>query len=258
MPMNIDRGLDILKDSLGEIPELRTKRPDSERFRLWKDKVKDVVEVVWGRDSTEYERVRDAGGLGMQVLNRRSLANYEALKKKYLRSLTKYERAIKSIVQKNEGLGISKPAPEVQASTEALSVFIAHGGRPPALTKLQEFLIAIGATPIVAEDEPTEARSVNEQVEWCMDRAQCAIVLATAEDLETGKLYSRPNVHIEVGRFQERFPNKTIYLLEEGAKLPSNVEEKVWERFTQECMERAFLKVAKELRALGFLKAEAQ
>ena len=81
-------------------------------------------------------------------------------------------------------------------------------------------------------------------------------MLGTAEALQEGKSYPKPNVHIEIGRFQERFPGKVIYLLQESAKFPSNISEKVWERFTHENMERAFRKIVTELRAFGFLKAE--
>jgi len=44
-------------------------------------------------------------------------------------------------------------------------------------------------------------------------------------------------------------------LLEEDATYPSDVSEKVWERFTHECMDKALIKVAKELTAFGILRA---
>ena len=42
--------------------------------------------------------------------------------------------------------------------------------------------------------------------------------------------------------------------MEEGATFPSNIDEKVWEHFTQDNMEKAFIKVANELRASGLIK----
>jgi predicted nucleotide-binding protein len=109
---------------------------------------------------------------------------------------------------------------------------------------------------LVIEEEPSEGRSINEQVDFYLEQADCAIVLGTADDkkLKDGKLYPRRNVCIEIGRFQERFPNRIIYLLEEGASLPSNISEKVYARFSQDSMDEALLKTARELRAFGLLK----
>jgi predicted nucleotide-binding protein len=136
--------------------------------------------------------------------------------------------------------------------------FIAHGGKSPALTKLCELLSALNITPLVAEDAASQGRSVNEQVEWCLSNSDCAVILGTADDIELkdGKLYPKRNVYIEIGRVQERFPDKTIYLLEEGASFPSNISEKVYERFTQGNMEKAFIKAVKELSVFGILRAE--
>ena len=84
--------------------------------------------------------------------------------------------------------------------------------------------------PLIVERMPSQSRSVDKNVEHYMDQADFAIVLATADDLVDGRYQPRGNVHIELGRFQERFPEKTIYLLEQDASFPSNVDEKVWER----------------------------
>lgn len=135
--------------------------------------------------------------------------------------------------------------------------FIAHGPMSNSLESLRRFLTTLGIQPLVIEEEPSEGRSVNEQVEFYLEEADCAIVLGTADDkeLKDGKLYPRRNVCIEIGRFQERFPNRIIYLLEEGTSLPANVNEKVHERFSQGSMDKAFIKTALELRAFGLLRA---
>jgi len=46
-----------------------------------------------------------------------------------------------------------------------------------------------------------------------------------------------------------------VYLLEEGAKFPTNIDEKIWERFSEACVDKALIKVAKELHAFGLTKA---
>jgi len=134
--------------------------------------------------------------------------------------------------------------------------FIAHGGSSDSLRKLTEFLRALGVNPLVVEDQASEDRSANENVEHYLRQADCAIVLATKGDIDgkTGNFLPRGNVLVEAGRFQERFEGRIIYLLEEGATLPSNIREKVWESFTQGNMERAFMKVGKEFTAFGIIK----
>jgi len=143
-----------------------------------------------------------------------------------------------------------------QAHQEPPRVFVAHGGPSEARDKLRRFLTALGITPLVIEEAPREGRSVNQQVEHYLKQAECAIVLGTADDkeLKDGKLYPRRNVCIEIGRFQERLASRTVFLLEEGAYLPSNASEKIYTRFTQDSMDEAFITIVTELRASGMLK----
>ena len=140
---------------------------------------------------------------------------------------------------------------------EVLKAFIAHGGETKARNKLYRFLNALKVQVLIIEEEPKEGRSVNEQVEYYLNQADCAIILGTADDkeLKDGKLYPRRNVYIEIGRFQEKFPQRIIYLLEEGASFPSDISEKLYTRFTQENMDEAFITVAREFSAFNILKA---
>lgn len=135
--------------------------------------------------------------------------------------------------------------------------FIAHGGESAARDKLEDFLMALGVTPIIVEEQPSEGRSKDKNVEYYLKRSDCAIILATKGDIDgrTGEFIPRGNILNEVGRCQEIFPNRMVYLLEEGAKFPTNIDEKVWERFSEECVDKALIKVAKELRIFGLIKA---
>jgi Predicted nucleotide-binding protein containing TIR-like domain len=132
-------------------------------------------------------------------------------------------------------------------------LFIAHGPATEALSKLCEFLVALELIPLVVEWLPSEGRSINENVEHYLEMANGGVVLATQDDIVDGRFQPRANVSIELGRFQERFPTQVVYLLEEGVQFPSNVSEKVWERFTGRFMDRAFLKLVRELKAVGLL-----
>ncbi|MBA7505224.1 hypothetical protein ES706_03887 [subsurface metagenome] len=135
--------------------------------------------------------------------------------------------------------------------------FIAHGGKTTARDKLESFLTALGVIPTIVEDQPSEGRSKDKNVEYYLKQCDCAIILATKGDADgqTGEFIPRGNILNEIGRAQEILPDRMIYLLEEETKFPTNIDEKVWERFTQESMDKAFIKIAKELKAFGLIKA---
>jgi len=137
-------------------------------------------------------------------------------------------------------------------------VFIAHGGESKALEKLCNFLEALGIKPIVAEVEPSEGRLTEGQVDECMREAACAIILATYGHIsneKTGDKHPRLNVLDELGRCRAVFPNRTILLLQKGVELPSNVSGIVYEHFAVQSMDRAFIKVARELTKFGLIRA---
>jgi predicted nucleotide-binding protein len=149
-----------------------------------------------------------------------------------------------------------------KASTSLISsgkpmVFIAHGGSPLALNKLKDFLIAMGLQPLIVEEQASEGRSVAENIDWYARNADCAVILATKGDVDgkTGDFIPRGNVLMEIGKLQEILRERVIYLLENDVKFPTNISEKVWERFTNECMDSAFIKLACELTKSGILKA---
>lgn len=163
----------------------------------------------------------------------------------------------------NEAIGRLEAEPKLEKlfkktpSFEPPKAFVAHGGESAARDKLEDFLTAQGVTPIIVEKQPSQGRSKDKNVEHYLKLCNCAIILATQGDVDgrTGELIPRGNILIEIDRCQEILPDRMIYLLEEGAKFPTDIDEKVWERFTEESMDKAFMKIAKELRAFGLLKA---
>lgn len=216
-------------------------------FLKWRREVEYIIAHSFGENSRQFTNFKQTTEMPRSIKGKpEQLREYR--QKKILAARAEVEAVISEI----EKFGL----PEVQeASTSLPRIFIAHGGKTMALDKLCDFIKALNLDPLIAEETPSEGRSVNEQVEWCLNNSDCAIILGTADDkdLKDGKLYPRRNVHIEIGRVQERFPNRVIYLLEEGASFPSNISEKVYERFTQKNMEKAFIKIAKELTKFGII-----
>ena len=246
--METQKALELLRQYQDEIKHLKTLPPHNNEYRLWQDKVNVVLEAAFGKDSDEYKNLNPK----IYVTWQKSEAEEQ---EEYLRDLEERELGITKILQKYEILGI--PTTSGVGGGNLPSVFIAHGGKTAARDKLEDFLTVLGVTPIIVEEQPSQGRSKDKNVEYYLKQCDCAIILATKGDVDgrTGEFIPRGNILIEIGRCQEILPDRMIYLLEEGAKFPTNIDEKVWERFTQESIDKAFIKVAKELRAFGLIRA---
>ena len=158
-------------------------------------------------------------------------------------------------------IGKLKALPTDRARTEEISItqspkaFVSHGRESKALDKLCRFLSELGIEPLVVKKKPSSGKALDDKVEHYMAEADCAIILATGDDKIDGKLHPRQNVSHEIGLAQKTFPDKIIYLLEEGVEFPSNIRPKVWEPFAQEIMDEAFIAIVRELKAFGLVKA---
>jgi predicted nucleotide-binding protein len=240
--MDKKEAIEYLKQRLGEIPELTQLAHNNDKYPLWYRIIEDVLEEVFGRDSSEYERF---SGAWLHV----SAGEHQ---REYITTLKMRETALKSIIQKYETLGF-KTEPE---TLEVLlpKAFISHGKKSVALNKLEEFLRALGVEPLVVKEQPSLDKTVDDKVNYYLNQANFVIILATGDDKIEGKLHPRQNVIHEIGLAQKTHAGKIIYLLEEGTEFPSNISPKVWEPFKQRNMMNAFLHIAKELRAYGMLK----
>lgn len=147
--------------------------------------------------------------------------------------------------------------PEKQEGTIPPKAFIAHEGETRALTILKEFLEALGIQYFIAESKASDGRSIEKQVDWTQSEADFAVCLATkgkAINKKTGKHYIAPNIIDELGRARHVFGNKIILLVQKGVEVHTNVGEIVHETFTTTSMERAFIKITKELVNWGFIR----
>lgn len=206
-------------------------------------------------------RVEAHVGMGLKMPFHRELyvklkpayASFEILETK-LKRLKTVLGSISSDLAFSE---LQEDTTEELTPTHPPKAFIAHGGESAARGKLEDFLTALGVTPIIVEKQPSEGRSKDKNVEYYLKQCDCAIILAPKGDVDgrTGEFIPRGNILNELGRCQEIFPNRMVYLLEEEVKFPTNIDEKVWERFTQERIDKAFTKIAKEFRAFGLIKA---
>lgn len=170
----------------------------------------------------------------------------------------------KAIITINMALGKLKslPSPIIEPQNDGVvqspKAFIAHGGQSACLKKLCAFLKALGVDPVVAEWSESEGRWTEEHVNKRMEDSDCYIILAEygcIVDIKTGAKHPRLNVIDELARSRKIRPGRIALLLQKGVSLPSNVSGIVYEHFTKQNMEKAFIKVASELRAFGLIKA---
>ena len=252
--MDIGKALKLLAEWLDEIEPLKALSYKREEGKLWMNKVEVLLKAAFGKDSDEYKELESPY---VKVIS----FDEEDRQEDYVSDLNLYGEAIKKILQKYEILGVPA-APRTTAKESLMPIpqpkaFIAHGGDSPALKKLKGFLEALGVQPLVVEEQPSKGRSIAENVDYYARQADCAIILATKGDIDarTGGFIPRGNVLMETGKLQEIFKDKIIYLLQAGTKFPTNISEKVRERFTSQNMDNAFIKIATELRKFGILRA---
>ena len=216
-------------------------------FNKWCSETEYGLIEIFGEDSRELKNFKDAASSPPLKGTKTQLTRYR------YRIMLRAAAEIDAILSSIEEHGI----PEIHESAVPPQVFISHGGKTAARDKLQDFLMALGVTPIIVEEQPSEGRSKDKNVEYYLKQCDCAIILATKGDVDgrTGEFIPRGNILHEIGRYQGILPDRMIYLLEKETKFPTNIDEKVWERFTKESMNKAFIKIAKEFRAFGLLKA---
>ncbi len=217
-------------------------------FSRWRSEVEYRLVDIFGEDSREVKNFQKSSYLSPLRGTARELAQHR------LKAMVRAAAEIEAILSAIKEYGI----PERQEPRTPPKVFIAHGGETKSLGKLKSFLDALGIEPLIVEEQAIVGRLTEPQVEHYLQQADCGIALATQGgiiDAKSGSKHPRLNVIDELGRMRNAYPNKTILLLERGTQLPSNVSGIVRISFTQNNIEKAFTKIAKELAKFGIIRA---
>jgi predicted nucleotide-binding protein len=119
-------------------------------------------------------------------------------------------------------------------------VFILHG-RDPARNELAAFLLRLGLEPIILEEQDHAGRTILEQIEVHVRRADYAIALLTGDDEghlaakpELKKPRARQNVILELGMCLGVLGRGRIAVLyREGVELPSDLHGLLYIPFTK-------------------------
>ncbi len=89
--MDKTRGIEMLKQALDEVPNLRTLRLGNYELPMWRDRVCRMLESAYGKESAEYNRFVNAPGTAFIV--RTEMGQDQ----EYHRQLDCYEEALKSL-----------------------------------------------------------------------------------------------------------------------------------------------------------------
>ena len=225
-------------------------------------KYRDLITKLTGTDKTTIYEFGKPRTVDMWTMGLREDYDYrstEALNDATVNltmAISKLEREIDEGYRDEEGNIIEKPR---KIFTEPPKAFIAHEGETTALNKLKGFLDALNIKYLIAEIEPSNGRLVEGQVDWSQGQADFAIILATKGKVvskKTGKPQIGTNVADELGRARQVFKNRIILLRQTGVEVHTNVSGIIREHFSPQSMDRAFIKIVRELRNWGFLRAE--
>jgi predicted nucleotide-binding protein len=108
-------------------------------------------------------------------------------------------------------------------------VFITHGRNKKILDQVKEIVAYGKFDPVVAQEHETAAKPVPDKVMDDMRSCQAAVIHVSAEGIlfdKDGKEYPQlnGNVLIEIGAAMALYGKQFILLVEEGVKLPSNLQ----------------------------------
>jgi predicted nucleotide-binding protein len=122
-------------------------------------------------------------------------------------------------------------------------IFISHGLADQAMLEtLKEFLILLNTDPILVITEPNRGLTINEKVIDPLEKCDCVIILATAdnENIQKKDNYQpRANVSHEIGVAQKCQKN-IIYLKQKNVDFGSNYGSQIWYEFEDNCKESIY------------------
>jgi hypothetical protein len=260
--MRTDEAIAILQALIDEIPAISKAGRLSREHQRWLQNALFEIPRIFGRESGVVSNfIQIPWGIppGSQtpVPLGADLPTYIASEheKHFKQGLKLAQGVLESGIDQLHRVGLDQLRRETgyRVSANANRVFITHGHADDVLRRVEDFVRALGLEPVVVKREPSLGKAVDDLVEKKMSECEAQIVLATGDDEVDGKLQPRMNVIHEVGLGQVVFPEKMIYLKEDGCQFPSNIGPKVWETFERGDLAPAFEKIAKELRAMNLI-----
>jgi hypothetical protein len=135
-------------------------------------------------------------------------------------------------------------------------VFITHGKNQKILEQIKEVVELGGFVPVISTRNETTAKPIPEKVLDDMRSSGAAIIHVGSEGILTdadGNSHPQinPNVLIEIGAAMALYKGRYILVVEEGVKLPSNLQGLYESRYSGDSIEfQAGMRILKALRGL--------
>lgn len=151
--------------------------------------------------------------------------------------------------------GNALPSPALAAANNS-RVFITHGKNAKIVEQIQKLVTLGGFTPIVSVQRETAAKPVPDKVMDDMRSCGAAVIHVGSEGIlrnDDGEEFPQinPNVLIEIGAAMALYRGRFILVVEEGVKLPSNLQGLYESRYRGDSIELdAGMKVLEALRGL--------
>lgn len=136
-------------------------------------------------------------------------------------------------------------------------VFITHGKNHKILDQIKEVVELGGFVPVISTRTETTAKPIPEKVLDDMRSSGAAVIHVGSEGTltdENGNAHQQinPNVLIEIGAAMALYKGRYILVVEDGVKLPSNLQGLYESRYSGDAIEfSAGMKILKALRGLS-------
>ena len=145
-------------------------------------------------------------------------------------------------------------------------MYVSHGKNRSLVPQIKEFLEFGNFDPIVSVEEESVSKPVSDKVFDEMRSCDAAIILIDKEkeviSVEGDKeIVINPNVLIELGGARALYGNNFVLLVEDGVKLPSNMQGLYEVRYSGETLDISaamkVLKIFKQIRERGFSQSNS-
>jgi predicted nucleotide-binding protein len=230
--------------------KLKCQSADTPEFDAWLDDVTRFLKKNYGNDSHEATTFGEI--LFYDFVTAITEGKYvgEQIYQNGLEQAILYLKNYQSDFE-NEGDDLNKAN-----NTNNKDIFLVHGRNEGIKSEVSNLLTRLELNPIILNEQANKGKTIIEKFEIHAD-VKAAIALFTADD--TGKYKTdkdfetrvRQNVVFETGYFIGKLGReKTIILLEEGLKIPSDLDGYIY--ISLDTKKRWQFDLAKELKSIGF------
>lgn len=259
-PPSKAESLKRLSEQLESIHRLKTLRPHSPEFALWKRNTRVAIENIFG---TETPQVREFDDISYHRLSLMLGGPPVDHGPAYRRGLESAETLLKSMIHEIESywdddiIRVPSPLATNPPDTDGNQVFIIHGRDNATKQEVATLFRTLTLDPVILHEQPDRGRTIIEKFE-AHSKVTYAVALLTPDD--EGRLIddaddlrprARQNVIFEFGFFIGRLGRTRVSaLIKGGVEIPTDYSGVVYIPWDHAGGWK--MKLIRELRAAGF------